>query len=394
MGRLWRTGRVCRWVRRAFRYSGHERHTLLLAAKSVVAATLSWFVAHDVLGARSPAFAPFSAVLVMQTTVYQSVVQSLRYVGAVVAGVLVQAALGFVAGPDLLTFVLVTVVSLAIARWPVLGAQGSQVPTAAFFAFSTYVAAADGADRLGQLGQIVALVVLGCVIGTVVHITVVPPLRHRSAEDSIHTLAHALRTLLADMVPELREGAPERESAAQWRRRADRTGQLIDEARAGLRTARESVALNPRGRLRGHRGHVSFDGYTAVLEALVRTLYQVASLTRSLDQWYGDGEDDVVEGDYRPFLRRYADFLDSLVALGEVLGELDEDRLAAQAEQLCGLAQKAQEHRRALAEEASRQGLPLADPAHPYGVLVVEATRLMEECQNCCDVLQDWARED
>ncbi|MFJ4880537.1 aromatic acid exporter family protein [Streptomyces sp. NPDC088745] len=386
--------RALRWLRRAFHHSGHERHTLLLAAKSVVAATLAWFIAYDVMGARSPAFAPFSAVLVMQTTVYQSVVQSLRYVGAVVVGVAVQAALGFIAGPDLLTFVLVAIIALAIARWPVLGSQGSQVPTAAFFAFSTYVAAADSADRIGQLAQIVALVAIGCVVGTLVHIVLVPPLRHRSAEDSIHTLAHTLRALLSDMVPELREGAPQQESAAQWRRRAARTDRLIDEARAGLRTAQESVHLNPRGRLRGHRRHVSFDGYSAVLEALVRTLYQVASLTRSLDQWYGDSEGSVVEGDDRPFLRRYADFLDALAALTDVLGELDEDRLPEQAEQLCGLAEKAQECRRALSEEASRQGLPLADPAHPYGVLVVEATRLMEECQNCCDVLQGWAREE
>ena len=41
-----------------------------------------------------------------------------------------------------------------------------------------------------------------------------------------------------------------------------------------------------------------------------------------------------------------------------------------------------------MSEQAEQDGLPLADPARPYGVLVVEATRLMEEFQHTSDVLQ------
>ncbi|MFI9256154.1 hypothetical protein ACIGT4_00315 [Streptomyces sioyaensis] len=41
------------------------------------------------LHAQSPAFAPFSAVLIMQMTVYRSLLDSSRYVAAVVAGVAV-----------------------------------------------------------------------------------------------------------------------------------------------------------------------------------------------------------------------------------------------------------------------------------------------------------------
>ncbi|MFI1741761.1 hypothetical protein [Streptomyces sioyaensis] len=66
----------------------------------------------------------------------------------------------------------------------------------------------------------------------------------------------------------------------------------------------------------------------------------------------------------------------------------DEDRLHEQAPQLCRLADQAQQCRRRVAEQAEREAPPLADPARPYGVLVIEATRLMEEFQYTCDVLQ------
>ncbi|MFD6994523.1 hypothetical protein [Streptomyces sp. NPDC059943] len=57
-------------------------------------------ITHDLLDATSPAFAPFSAVLLMHVTNYRSLSQALRYVGAVTAGVLVQAGLVYLAGPD------------------------------------------------------------------------------------------------------------------------------------------------------------------------------------------------------------------------------------------------------------------------------------------------------
>ncbi|MBB6438924.1 FUSC family protein [Streptomyces candidus] len=384
----WST-RVAQWWQRAWSYSGHERHTVLLIAKSALAATLSWFVAYDLMHAKSPAFAPFSAVLTMQATVYRSLVQSLRYVGAVVVGVAVQAALGLSAGPTLATFALVAVITLAVGRWAPLGSQGTQVSTAAFFAFSTYVSTSTNDTRLEQLQQIVLLVLVGCAIGAAVHILVVPPMRYRNAEYGIRSLAHTLRDLLGDMAPVLREGAPDEDSTAQWRRRADRTDTLISGARSSLRTAEESIHFNPRSRLPGHRGHTSFQGYAVVLEALVRTLYQMASLTRSLDRWHG--EESGYE--YLPFLRSYAGFLDALGKCAAVLADLDESRLPSQAKELCRLADEAQQQRQALAEEAVARGLPLTDPSQPYGELVVEATRLMEECNNCCDALRSWAED-
>ncbi|MFH9421893.1 aromatic acid exporter family protein [Streptomyces sp. NPDC017529] len=380
-----RVARVRQWWSRAWGTAGHERHTLLLIGKSTLAATAAWVCSYNLLNAQSPAFAPFSAVLIMQVTVYQSLLQSLRYVGAVATGVAVQAALGALAGPDVLTFALVAVVALVIGRWPALGSQGSQVATAAFFAFSTYVTAPPGIGKITHLGQIVLLVLIGCGIGVLVNVFVVPPLRYRSAEHSIHTLARALCDLVSDMYPAMRQGELDEERISHWRSRAEQTGELITQAENGLRTARESLYYNPRSRLGRHRGRTGFEGYGAVLKALERTLYQMASLTRSLDQWREGGD----ERDRR-FLRGYAGFLESVSDLTRTLGEVDEDSLHEQARRLSGLAEEAQERCRQVTEQAEQDGLPLTDPARPYGVLVVEATRLTDEFRYTCDVLRRY----
>ncbi|MET9595515.1 aromatic acid exporter family protein [Streptomyces sp. NPDC006516] len=384
-----RTGRltaVTQWWRRVFSYAGDERATVLVIAKSTLAATLAWVIAYDVLDSRSPAFAPFSAVLIMQVTVYRSILQSLRYVGAVVAGVLVQAALGYVAGPDLVTFALVALVALTIGRWHVLGVQGPQVATAAFFAFATYTSASSGSERFFRLGEIVLLVLIGCAIGTAVNVLVAPPLRYRSAEYSIHSLAHTLHDLLAEIYPVLAEGVPDEETTGRWRARAAHTGEMIGQARSGFQTAKESTLLNPRRLIRRYRGHPGFQDYEAVLSALERTLYQVAALTRGLDRYRDEDEAR------KPFLRRYAAFLESVSAVAEVLTTLDETTLRQQAKRLERLTGEAETRRAEVVEETERLSLSLADPSAPYGILVTEATRLMEEFRHTTDVLLDAAQ--
>ncbi|MFF2183841.1 aromatic acid exporter family protein [Streptomyces sp. NPDC058155] len=378
------------WLRRARDGAGDERRSLLLTAKSVLAATVAWVIAYYLLDATSPAFAPFSAVLLMHVTIYRSLAQALRYVGAVTAGVLVQAGLVYLAGPDLFTFVLVALIALFIGRWPALGPQGNQVATAAFFAFSTYTSAGDERDTALQLGQIILLVFIGAVVAVVVNGTIVPPLRYRGAEYGIHLLADAMSDLLEDIGPALGDGRADREHTARWRSRAEGIGASIDQARTDLRTAEESLLYNPL-RLFGSRRtrkhtRATFHGYAAVLSALERALYQLASLTRSLDQWRKEEH----EYHYGPFLTRYGAFLDALAEITRLLGSLDEDALG-QGQQLYGLVARARRRRREMTEEAEHRSLPLMDPTRPYGVLVVEATRLMEELEHTTDVLgEHW----
>lgn len=133
-------------------------------------------------------------------------------------------------------------------------------------------------------------------------------MRYRTAEHSVRVLARTLYDLTSDIHPALREGTLDVDTTARWRERAARTGSLIAQARADLNTAEESVHYNPRRLLKRYRDHLGCRGHQSVLDALERTLYQLASLTRSLDQWRAE------ENDYRygPFLDPYAAFLEAL----------------------------------------------------------------------------------
>lgn len=381
--------RTREWVLRAKGTSGTERQTLELIVKSTAAASASWFVAHDLMAATAPAFAPFSAVLIMQVTVYQSLVQALRHLAAVAAGVFVQAGLGFLAGPDLLTFAVVTLIALVIGRWRRLGPQGVQVSTAAFFAFSTYAASTENLRRVEQLGQIVLLVGIGCGIGLLVNLAVLPPIRYRSAEKGIRTLAGSLYGLLGDMHPVLRAGDLTEEQAGAWRQRATHLGDTVSHSRSALRTAWESGYYNPRRHLPGNSRDADFSLYQEVLDALDRVTHQVASMARTLHHWPQDEDGE----ESRRFLRDYADLLEALADVTRHFGEIDGKSLHRQATAACECADRAQEKRRLLVERTRDSALSLSDPSRPYAILLAEATRLMDEAQHSCDVLRHGVDE-
>lgn len=373
------------WCLRARRSGSHELNTILSVLKGALAASVSWYIAYAVIDAGTPAFAPFTAVLMMQVTVYRSVVQSLRYIGAVVLGIAVQAFLAFAAGPDVLTFAAVALVTLVIGRWRFLGEQGSQVPTAAFFAFSTFLTASGLNDRLAELGEIVLLVTVGCVVGTLVNLVLFPPMRHRSVEWAIGALSHSLCDLLGDLARDLADGDLDERRASSWRQRANALRPSVDQARASVRTARESVAFNPARRLRKHRRHSVFEGYEQLVEALGRAASQVASLSRALYLWADEDRQSLHQG----FFARYGELLGALAEVARTLSRVDEDSLAEQSQDLCRLAEQAQERLGSLTAIPRQEGPPpFDDLTQPYGILLIEAGRLMSELQYSCDLIQ------
>ncbi|WP_017616347.1 FUSC family protein [Nocardiopsis salina] len=378
------------WLVRAQRSGSNEFNTVLGVLKGALAASVSWYVAQELISAEMPAFAPFTAVLMMQVTVYRSVVQSMRYIGAVLLGVGIQAFLAFTAGPDVLTFAAVALITLAIGHLRFLGAQGPQVPTAAFFAFSTFLTATGFTGRLEQLGEIVLLVAVGCVVGTSVNLIVFPPMRHRSVEWSIGTLSHSLCDLLGDLSRELEDGELDERQTSSLRRRANSMQSSVEQARASVRTARESLVINPARFLRKHRGHAAFEGYELLVEALGRVAAHVSSLARALHLWADKDEQPAHE----EFFARYGELI---LALGEVtnsLSQVDEDSFGGQAESLRRSATKAQEHLDALTDPPEQgDPPPFDDLTQPYGILLIEGRRLLDEMQYCCDIVEHYVDE-
>ncbi|WP_344966397.1 aromatic acid exporter family protein [Salinactinospora qingdaonensis] len=357
--------------------------------KSTLAATVAWFVAHQLLGAQSPAFAPFSAALLVQVSVYRSVTRSLQYVLAVVLGVAVQAVLGFLLGPRLWTFALVALAALAIGRWRTLGPQGDQVATAAFFAFSAFTVVTSLDGRIAQLGNVIMLVLAGSAIGVVTNLLVFPPMRLRSAEYGLTTLARATGDLVDDVATRLHEGVPDSETTSYWRYRARLLGGTVEQARSAVRTAEESVWYNPRVMLRRYRNRTSVAGYEAATNALGRVVGQLESVTRALH--HGREAATGAETGYVRFLRDYGAFLAAVDEAIEVLASLSQERLRDDIGELDSRVQRAREHADRLATAARGSALGPDEYAQAYGTLLIEASRFLDELSYAHSALsQGW----
>ncbi|PSK92369.1 aromatic acid exporter family member 1 [Murinocardiopsis flavida] len=368
--------RAARWFARARDFDGHERHVVLILLKSAVAATAAWVLANDVMGTRSPAFAPFSAVLMVQVTVYRSLSQSLRHVAAVTLGVAIQIAAGLLAGPDMLTFALVCVITLAIGQWSRLGVQGPQVATAAFFAFSQFVSATDLSDRLGQLGQIVGLVLLGSAIGVAVNLLLFPPLRYRSARYAIAALAASLGGLLTDMAQALRTAELADDRTSEWWRRANQMDRATAAAQESVYTAEESAYYNPARLLRRNRSPLPFEAYRTLIDALGRASGDIASIARGLHYNRPDDPADPAVVDLHATL---SDLLEAVGRTAEVLADLDTDGIEARLDAIDG-------HLASAADACARlkKGERSTDPrkieqTRGYEAVIVDATRLVED---------------
>lgn len=382
-----RTASVRAWTVRARRSGSYEFNTVLGVLKGALAASVSWYIAQEVIGAQMPAFAPFTAVLMMQITVYRSAVQSLRYIGAVLLGIVVQAFLAFTAGPDVLTFALIALITLAIGHLRFLGAQGPQVPTAAFFAFSTFLTAEGFSGRLEQLGQIVVLVAVGCVVGTLVNLVVFPPMRHRSVDWSFSALAHSLCDLLGDLSRDLADGEIDESSTSSWRQRANAMESSVEQVRVSVRTARESLVINPARYLRKHRGHAAFEGYGQLVESLGRTSSLVASLSRALQLWANRDE----QPPHDEFFARYGELIGALAEVTRSLSQLDEDSFGGRTEVLRRATARAQERLDALTDPPPQgDPPPFDDLTQPYSILLIEGRRLVDEMQYCAEVVERY----
>src|SRR4051794_33488325 len=76
-----------RWLSRAVRVPGTERHALTQALKAALAAALSWVVAVWLLHLSQPFLAPYAAVFAVEATVYRSFRTSARQLVTVALGV-------------------------------------------------------------------------------------------------------------------------------------------------------------------------------------------------------------------------------------------------------------------------------------------------------------------
>ena len=179
----------------------------LQAAKTAVAAGMSWFIAADVIGNSIPVFAPLAALLTVQVTVWDSVARGLQRVLGVVVGVLVAYGFARLAGINAWSIALVIFVSLLAGRALRLGQQGSvQVPVSALLVLVL------GATTGGYALDRVLDTVVGAGVGILVNLVLVPPTRLDEARAKVRGFGAALADLLRQVAGDL--GTPGRDLSA------------------------------------------------------------------------------------------------------------------------------------------------------------------------------------
>ncbi|WP_461016983.1 FUSC family protein [Streptomyces daliensis] len=357
-------GRLWRGLKRAKEHSGPERDTLFLLFKSAVAGVLAWALAQYAFASPQPTYAPFTALLVVQSTAYRSLLQSVRYVIAVVLGVLAAGAVGPTLGENAAAFAVMLGLTLAVGRWNRLGSQGIQVSVAGVFAYN----ALSGTHEQ-MLWQIILMALLGAGVGIAVTLLLLPPLRYRAATQGVHEISHTVATLLNDIARGLGEGLPERDVVADWLHRARRLDASVDSARYAVESGAESVVYNPRRLLPRNTLPTSFAGYRTFVEALARASEQIRSICYGLLRIIDD-ESGPTPGD--DFLCPYADLLGTLSrAVGQIGAHEDGQHRRNPFDQ-------ALEDGRARHRELTAAAEGTAAWAS-HGVLLTDADRLIEE---------------
>src|SRR5690625_574689 len=287
--------------------------------KGTLAATIAWIVADVVISAQSPAFAPFTAVVMVQISVRESVLRSLRFAVAAIAGVSLQGLLAFWLEPHAFTFAavaLVALVALVLGYWHRLGAQGSLVSTSAFFAYSVFVAQQAPTSRLPLLAELILLVLVGCTIGIMVNLAVYPPLRLRGADYALSNLSSALRDLLGDLAAVLAEREPSSEEPDAFWYRGQDIESLASQVHGAITSARTPLRWNPRRLLL--RRTPQFAAYADLAFQMARvgeTMRSVTDILRRLPA--------AADAPGREFLRRYGGFMSEVSCAVAQLVDLD-----------------------------------------------------------------------
>lgn len=370
-----RMQRVIGLVRRAIEYPGPDRDALLLIVKGIVASTVAWVLANNVLAAPSATFAPLTALLMVHVTISQSLDHAVRYAAAMVGGVVLAGLLTPVLGATTVTFAVLMLIALVLGRWRKLGQQGPQVGVAALFAYSSFTQAGTVSSSVLQLVNLVGLVLLGCVLGVVTNLVIVPPLRYRSAEYGIDALSRSLSVLLTDISAGLQEGAPSQDQADAWLHRVDQFPAVATQARSTVEHVAETMRFNPRRWFRRRTG--SFEGHRTIINALERAGDQLRAATRGLS--YTTGSDDPQQNEHDQFCRTYGQMLAVISEAARVLGELRNAEDTEHTRELDETIDRARKAYNAVVAQAEGQHLDDPDQWPVYGALQTDAHRLVGE---------------
>ncbi|MGW4747326.1 FUSC family protein [Streptomyces sp. NPDC004290] len=337
--------------------------------RSTAAATLSYVVALRLSSEPVPLTAPLTALLVVQVTLYSTLTTSLRRVNAVVVGVLIAIAFSVVVGLSWWSLALVILASLLVGRIVRVEEFVPEVAISAMLVLGVTQVSDTAWDRVLET-------LIGAVVGMLFNLFLAPPVWVDTAGDSIEDLARRMRLLLLDVADEF-TGSPPVARAAARLHEARRLDNDVADVDGALRTAEDSLRLNPRvkeGLL--HRvvlrtGLDTLEICAVVLRVLARTLTDLAK--------HRDG-DQLLPERVALALRETAQYTaDALVSFAVLVTARGSDDAEAAETRLAGDLRAARACRDAAADRLL--ALALADPGRwqLYGALLAEVDRVLDE---------------
>jgi hypothetical protein len=258
-------------ARNAVRGPGRERDLLVQSLKAAGAALLAWAVARLWLRDPMALMAPWAALVLVQATVYGSLLRAAQQCAAICVGTLLAGG----AQDELAAMAVCLPPLMLLSHWSRFGDQGAYAATTAVFTLATgAVGPAAAGHRVGQA-------VLGAAVGVAVNAFVLPPVHLRDVRDNLAGLAREAGAALRQVARELPETEWDDTTASRWAHLPDRLERRLE----GLRSARswsdESLRLTANRLLRLRR----LPAQTPPAEEderWARVTGQVVALTRAL----------------------------------------------------------------------------------------------------------------
>lgn len=362
--------------RAAFHQVRLDREAVLALVKAVIACTTAWLLATRVFDASYATFAAFSALMLVEITIADSVAKAVRYTAAMLAGIGLAGAAVWLWGVALWLFPAILVAALVIGRWRRLGSQGINVAVAGIFAYGAFALPSGDASEGGPLPEIAGMVLLGAGVALVVTLVIAPPLRYRSARYAVESVSGTMVDLLSDIADGLASGEASIDVARDWRWRADALPNKAAQARHTLDHAVRTRKLNLR-RLVVHTD-TGFAGHRVTIHALERISEELrwvsTGLARAVDR-------DETGAQHDEFLRRYGTLLaavrDAVAAAGAMhtTGDFAHEPLAEE-------AQRCQSAFGELTAHIAHRELDRPTQWGIYGGLYTDAERLCEEVES------------
>ncbi|MCM2576869.1 FUSC family protein [Streptomyces meridianus] len=364
-------------VTRAFTTAGRERDLAVQSMKAAGAAIVAWAISGWWLQDPMGMMAPWVAILLVQGTVFRSVLKGVQQLGAIAIGTLFGAGAMMLTGNTLTALALVLPAMMLLSTWSWFGDQGIAGPTTALLTLTS------GPVSDTSVGHRLLQSALGAAIGIAVNALVLPPVHLRDVRESLCTLAHDTADTLDAVAERLGEEEWDAKAVADWRHRVHGLEGRLDNLRSARQWSGESMRMNPKWRKRLHRDapHVppeDVDGHWVAVvgsvDALVRILVDVA------------GEDRRTPAPTLGALREYGTLLSRLAAASRAQGDLlNRSEVRQRATERDDALDEAAQREAALHEKLASPGGSLSSIA-ALGTLLIQARAIRAEiCHDTAD---------